>query len=134
VNTIFAQLNNAAILWADSTASSTPSGGAGNGENSMMLLQSMLPFVAIFVLFYFLLIRPQKREQSRRRDMLAAVKKNDRVLTAGGVYGIVTNVRPDADEVTIKVDESTNTKLRMTLSSVTRVMSDEPTSENPSNN
>jgi preprotein translocase subunit YajC len=82
--------------------------------------------VAMVALFYFMVMRPQSREQARRRAMLAAVKKNDRVLTAGGIYGVVTNVHQEADEVTIKVDESTNTKLRVTLSSISRVLGDEP--------
>ena len=76
-----------------------------------------------------MLIRPQRREQSRRQDMLAAVKKNDRIVTIGGVYGIVTNVNREADEVTIKVDEATNTKLRITLSSIGRVLGDGPSDE-----
>lgn len=100
--------------------------GAGDEGGGMMMLQSLLPFVAIFVLFYFLLIRPQRREQSRRQAMLSAIQKNDRVITAGGVYGVVTNVRREADEVTVKVDEATNTKLRMTLGSIARVLGDEP--------
>ncbi len=61
--------------------------------------------------------------------MLAAVKKNDRVVTAGGIYGVVTNVHQEADEVTVKVDEATNTKLRVTLSSIVRVLGDEPSDE-----
>ena len=89
-------------------------------------LFTMMPFVAIGLLFYFLLIRPQKHEQSRRLTMLAAVKKNDRVLTTGGIYGVVTNVHREADEVTIKVDEGTNTKLRVTLSSIAQILGDEP--------
>ena len=63
--------------------------------------------------------------------MLAAVKKNDRVITAGGIYGVVTNVNAEADEVTVKVDETTNTKLRVTLSSVSRVLGDEASSDTP---
>jgi preprotein translocase subunit YajC len=104
-------------------------GGAGGGAGDGSMAISLLPFVAIFVLFYFLMIRPQRREQARRQEMLAAVKKNDRVITAGGIYGVVTNVNYEADEVTVKVDEATNTKLRMTLSSITRVLGDEPSSE-----
>ena len=57
--------------------------------------------------------------------MLAAMKKNDRVITAGGIYGVVTNVHQEADEVTIKVDEATNTKLRVTLSSIARILGDD---------
>jgi preprotein translocase subunit YajC len=82
-------------------------------------------WVPIILLFWFLLIRPQRQEQSRRQQMLAAVKKNDRVITAGGIYGVVTNVHREADEVTIKVDEATNTKLRVTLGSIARVLGEE---------
>jgi preprotein translocase subunit YajC len=101
---------------------------AGAGDPSSFFV-TIFPFVIIFVLFYFLLIRPQKREQGRRQQMLAGVKKNDRVVTIGGIYGVVTNVHREADEVTLKVDEATNTKLRITLSSVGRVLGDEPSSE-----
>jgi preprotein translocase subunit YajC len=119
-------LANAALLFAEGA----PGGGgapAGGGEATPLF--QFLPFVIIFVLFYFVLIRPQRREQARRQAMLAGVQKNDRVITAGGIYGVVTNVNRDADEVTIKVDEATNAKLRMTLSSVTRVVGDEPSDE-----
>lgn len=95
---------------------------------------SFLPLIAImFVLAYFLLIRPQRREQAARRNMLEAIKKSDRVVTIGGIYGVVTNVRRDADEVTIKVDESTNTKIRLTFSSVARIVSGDDASEKSSN-
>lgn len=104
-------------------------GGKGGGE-PFNFLPSLLPLIAIGVLFYFLLIRPQRREQSRRQTMLDAIKKNDRVLTAGGIYGVVMNIHREADEVTVKVDEATNTKLRLTLSSITRVLGDEPSAEN----
>jgi preprotein translocase subunit YajC len=86
----------------------------------------LFPFIIIGFLFYFLMIRPQKREQSRRQIMLDAVKKNDRVVTIGGIYGVVTNVHREADEITLKVDEATNTKIRVTLSSIARVLGDEP--------
>ncbi len=107
-----------------------PAKGAPPGDPLGGLLQGFLPFVIImFAVFYFVVLRPQKREQTRRHEMLATVKKNDRVLTIGGVYGVVTNVHREADEVTIKVDEATNTKLRVTLSSVARVLGDEPSEE-----
>jgi preprotein translocase subunit YajC len=85
----------------------------------------LLPIIAIFFLFYFILLRPQKREQARRQAMLDGIKKNDHVLTAGGIYGIVVNVHREAKEVTIKVDEATNTKLRMTLGSIAHVLGEE---------
>jgi len=100
-------------------------GGGPGGLGSFPLFA----FVAIGFLFYFLLIRPQRREQAARAAMLASVKKNDRIITAGGIYGVVTNVHREADEVTIKVDEATNTKLRMTLSSISRILGDQSSSD-----
>ena len=87
----------------------------------------MLAIFAIFI--YMFVLRPQNKERSRRELLLAAVKKNDRVFTASGIYGVVTNVHREANEITIKVDETTNAKLRMTLSSIAEVLGDEPTEE-----
>lgn len=89
------------------------------------LMTLLLPFLIIGFLFYFLLIRPQRREQNNRKSMLAAVKRNDRVVTIGGIYGVVAKVDAEADEVTIKVDETSNTKLRLTFSSIARVLTDD---------
>jgi preprotein translocase subunit YajC len=63
--------------------------------------------------------------------MLGALKKNDRVVTVGGMYGVVTNVHFEADEVTLKVDESNNTKIRVTLGSIARVLGEEKSGETP---
>ena len=90
----------------------------------------MLPaFAVMAILFYVLLIRPQRREQATRQTMLEGLKKNDHVLTVGGIYGTVSSVRREADEVTLKVDETSNTKLRVTLSSIQRIVRDEPAAE-----
>jgi preprotein translocase subunit YajC len=106
----------------------------GNAPPSLTdgLLQ-MLPLVAIIgMLFYFLLIRPQRREQAQRQAMLNDIKKNDHVITVGGIYGVVTNVHREANEITIKVDEATNTKLRLTLGSIARVVTSESSQEKSS--
>ena len=114
------------LLFAQDKAAEQPApGGPGHW------IVPLLPWLAIGFLFYFLLIRPQRRQQAQRQAMLSAVKKNDRVITSGGIYGVVTNVHAEADEVTVKVDEATNTKLRITLGSVARVLGDE-TSDNKS--
>jgi preprotein translocase subunit YajC len=92
----------------------------------------MLPaFLLIGVVFYMLLLRPQRREQAQRKTMLENLKKNDHVVTIGGIYGVVQNVRAEADEVTLKVDEASNTRLRVTLSSIARVIGDQPAAEQP---
>jgi preprotein translocase subunit YajC len=119
----------ALMLFAENadTGKGQPAGGGME-----QLIFSLLPFILIGVLFYYMLIRPQRREQSKRQDMLSNVKKNDRVVTIGGIYGVVTNVHREADEVTVKVDETNNTKLKMTLSSISRILSAEPSEDEES--
>ena len=80
---------------------------------------------AMGVLFYFMMIRPQSRKQAQITTMLANLKKNDRIVTIGGIYGKVVNVQKDSDEVVINVDENTNTKLRISRGSIGRVLTDE---------
>ncbi|NUQ66497.1 MAG: preprotein translocase subunit YajC [Pirellulales bacterium] len=109
------------FLLADNAA-----GGFGGWASILTL------WLPIIFIFWFLLIRPQRQEQQKRQQMLLAIKKNDRVITAGGIYGVVTNVHREADEVTIKVDEATNTKLRVTLGSIARVLGDDTAEPSPS--
>jgi preprotein translocase subunit YajC len=110
-------------------AEGAPADGGGQGMGGGSLGTLLILFLPIIVLFYFMIHRPQRREQARRQTMLEAMKKNDRVVTIGGIYGVVTNVHREANEVTLKVDEATNTKLRVTLSSISQVLGDEPSQE-----
>jgi preprotein translocase subunit YajC len=113
------------LLAQDAEAAPAPAGG------NAFWIQILTLWLPIILLFYWFLIRPQRREQSTRVTMLAALKKNDRVLTVGGVYGVVVNVHREADEVTIRVDETTNTKLRVTLGSIARVLGGETSEDSP---
>jgi len=70
--------------------------------------------------WYFLILRPQNAEKKRRAEMLSAIKKNDRVCTIGGIIGTVVNVKDD--EITLKVDESNNTKITFQRSAISRVV------------
>ena len=99
-------------------------GGAGGALTQILTL--VLP---IGFLFYFLMIRPQQKERAARQSMISALKKNDRVVTIGGIYGVVTNVHREADEVTIKVDETNNTKLRITFGAIAKVTVEDSSSE-----
>ncbi len=93
-------------------------------------IMSMLwPLLAMGAIFYFLLIRPQSGEKKRREEMLKAVKKNDRVVTIGGILGVVQNGKDD--EITLKVDESSNTKITFTRSAIQRVVSAGPMEPTP---
>ncbi|MAB61251.1 MAG: preprotein translocase subunit YajC [Verrucomicrobiales bacterium] len=66
---------------------------------------SFIPFILIFVIFYFLLIRPQKQKQKKLQQQVDAMRTGDKVITAGGIHGLVTNVKKES--VTVKVDNST---------------------------
>jgi preprotein translocase subunit YajC len=83
------------------------------------------PIFVIFILFYFMLLRPQKRKEQEFREMVRNVKENDRVVTIGGIHGVVTNVQRDAERVTIRVDEATGAKLRINMSAIARVLTGE---------
>jgi preprotein translocase subunit YajC len=80
------------------------------------------PIFFVMILFYFMLLRPQKRKEQEMREMVRNVKENDRVVTIGGIYGVVTNVQRDAERVTIRVDESTGAKLKINMSAIARVL------------
>ncbi|MBN2295730.1 MAG: preprotein translocase subunit YajC [Pirellulales bacterium] len=97
--------------------------------NAGGLAQILTLIVPIGILFYFLMIRPQQRERAQRQSMIDAIKKNDRIVTIGGIYGVVLNVRREDDEVTIKIDEANNTKLRITFGAIARVIAEESSGE-----
>lgn len=88
-------------------------------EGSSSMLVFGVQMVAIFAIFYFLLIRPQQVEQKRHRAMLEALKKGDEVVTSGGIIGTV--VHADADRVTIKTAETT--RIVVERARIARVMS-----------
>jgi preprotein translocase subunit YajC len=85
-------------------------------------LRWMGTLAVVMVLFYFMFIRPQKRKEQDLRSMVHNLKENDRVVTIGGIHGVVTNVKRDAEQVTIRIDESTGAKLRVNMSAIARVL------------
>ena len=100
-----------------------------DGGETMRQYSFLLPLVAIIALFYVMLIKPERAKQNSQRQMLAKLKKNDRIVTVGGIKGIITNVHRDNDEVTVNVDESSGTKIRFTVASISRVDTPEAKSD-----
>jgi preprotein translocase subunit YajC len=88
------------------------------------LLITYFPMVLIVVAAWFLLYRPERERMRKQRELLANVKKNDRVITASGIIGTVSSVDREQDRVVLKVDESSNAKITFTLASVNRVLTD----------
>ena len=86
------------------------------------LLFSLFPLLIILALGWFLMVRPMKRQEHERQQLLAALKKNDKVVTSGGLIGIIASIKEKDDEVTLKVDESSNVRVRVTKSSIVRVL------------
>ena len=85
---------------------------------------SFLPLILIFVIFYFLLIRPQQKKMKVHKEMLSKIKRGDDILTAGGVYCKVSRV---IDENKVEVEISSNVKITIskpTISSVINYSSD----------
>jgi len=98
--------------------------------NAIALLQSgggaaavanFLPIVAIGLVFYFLVIAPANKQRKKQAEMLSTLKKGDRVLTTGGIYGTIQGVEPDA--VTLKIAE--NVKVKVARSAISGLVSGE---------
>jgi preprotein translocase subunit YajC len=94
----------------------TPDGSAPQGGAAFL---QFAPFIAIIAIFYFLIIRPQNKKQKDTQRMLDALKKGDRVVTIGGVHGVIQTVRDHS--VILKVDD--NVKLEFNRSAISSVES-----------
>ena len=89
---------------------------AGSNWNGLLILLP-IPF-----LFYFMIWLPQQQQEKKRRAMIDALKKNDKIVTAGGIFGTVVSVDPTGDKLVVRVDDDKGVKVTMTRSSVTRVL------------
>ena len=93
------------------------------GQGSLLTL--MMPILLIGMLFYVLMIAPEKKKRNEIGRMQEALKKNDRVVTIGGILGVVVNAQSGSDKVTIRVDEANNTRIEVLRGSISRVLSDD---------
>ena len=86
----------------------------------------ILPILGIMMLFFFLIILPAQRKQRKEQEtLMSGLKKNDEVVTSGGIIGVVANINDAGDQVTLKVDD--NTRIRVLKSSIARILKkDEP--------
>jgi len=104
----------AIVLFAQEGGKAAP--GGADPFQSMMI-----PLLLIFGAFWFLVLLPaQRRERKQKEAVFSGLKKNDEVLTSSGIIGIVQNIRPEDDEVTIRVDD--NCKIRMKKASIVQIL------------
>ena len=109
----------AVALFAQEAAKEVAKGPEG-GPAGPPGWSQFLPIILMVVAFYFILFLPSRRERQQRASLLAALKKNDEVETAGGIFGVVQSIKEGADEVVLKIDD--NVKMRVRKSSIARVI------------
>ncbi len=100
----------------DSLPPFDPNAGTGSGKGGPAQKYLWVFWALMLVMMYFMLFRGPKKKQQEHKKMLQSLKKNDRVRTVGGILGTVIDVKDD--EVVLKVDESTNTKIRVSASAI----------------
>ena len=86
-------------------------------------LLQFLPFILLFVVMYMILFRGPRKKQQQHKQMMQALAKSDRVQTIGGIIGTVHDIKDD--EITLKIDESNNTKMKILRSAISRNLSKE---------
>jgi preprotein translocase subunit YajC len=103
--------------------------GAGAAEGApggfFQDFQYMLPIMAAIMALYLILLRPQQSDKDKATGNVKNLKKNDRVLTVGGIVGTVISSPEQSEFTTIRIDESNNTKIQVRTVSIARVMTDD---------
>jgi len=100
---------HALLAQAQSPAPTGPGGGIG----------FFVPFIFIFIIMYFVMFRPQKKRQEQQQKLVSSLKTGDRVVTNGGIHGLISNVK----ETTVIVKVADNVKIEMEKSAITTILS-----------
>lgn len=95
----------------------------GGGGGILPLLVYFGPVLLIFLVVNAMLGGPDRKEKQRREQLLSTLKKNDRVITIGGIFGTVVSVNEDKSSVNIRVDDNTNAKIQIRLDAIREVVS-----------
>lgn len=101
-----------AIAWAIDGQVAPGAGG---------MFGALMPLVLIFVIFYFLLILPQRRKQKEHREMVRNLKKGDKIITTGGIYGTITKLKKNY----VEIEAANQVKLRVQRSCVSQLRGEE---------
>jgi preprotein translocase subunit YajC len=119
---IVAPFITALIVLAQTTGPPEPGTPPQPPEGGMM--QPIIMIGAMVLFMYLLLFRPQRQKEQEEKAMLERIKKNDHVVTRGGIIGVVMNVKDD--EVVLKVDEQQNVKIRFQKAAIATILGAEP--------
>lgn len=116
-------------------ADAAPAGDGGVGGAPTFLQQMLHPMNLVLfslILFFLLVVRPQKNEMKKLQSMLASLKKNDRVITSGGIHGIVVQANTGEPTVVLRIDEGSGAKLTVNRDAITKVVNAESESDKKS--
>jgi preprotein translocase subunit YajC len=97
--------------------------GASEGGQAAGGLAGFLPIIILFAIFYFLLIRPQQKKAKEHREMISNLKKGNRIITSGGIYGTITSI----DDTSIGLEIAEKVKIKIARGNVAALVSDNET-------
>ena len=123
-------LTNAASRWAllaqDAPAAPEPT------PVQWLLSNPFLPIAGLFFLYYFIVLAPERRRKREDEQMKSTLKKNDRIITIGGIHGTVVAAPADSNVVTIRIDENGTTRMKINRSAIATIVSDKESPEGKS--
>ncbi|MDO4630178.1 MAG: preprotein translocase subunit YajC [Planctomycetia bacterium] len=111
-------MNFTTFLFAQASA---PAEGATAPDPTTQIVQMIFWMAILFGFLWFIMIRPQQREQRRRQEMWDGIKIYDKVITNGGVHGVVTQITPEEGTLILRIDENANVKIKLEISCVALV-------------
>ncbi len=100
-------------------------GQGGGSEGAAGGFAGFIPIILMFVIFYFLLIRPQQKRNKEHRQMVANLKKGDRIITSGGLHGRVTGI----DDTTLTVEIADKVRVKVNRGNVSTIVQSAPQSQ-----
>ncbi|MEN1678923.1 MAG: preprotein translocase subunit YajC [Planctomycetota bacterium] len=95
------------------------------GESPSPFGGLFFPMMVIMLLAYFIMIRPQQQKQRRYDEMIASLKQNDRIVTTGGLHGVVSSVQRDAETVTVRLDDATGAKVKVSMWAISHMAAED---------
>ena len=86
------------------------------------ILQSpLILIVGLFLIYYMTMIQPERRRRAEEERLMSSLKKNDRVVTIGGIHGVVVDASKESSVVTIRIDENSNTRMKVNRTAISKV-------------
>ena len=107
-----------AVAETTTTGAADPAAVTTDSAAGVGILFSLLPLLLVFVLMYFMMIRPEKKRRKKEQDMLASLKKGDRVCTIGGIYATIESIRDDTITLSVGKGDQTMVVARWAIRSV----------------